>query len=66
MQTMKVTCGNCAGIGIKINWKDIGNHTLQKEEVQCENCNGKGYTEHALFSVEEGKAILKHCGLDTY
>lgn len=65
MNVMKTFCGNCAGIGTKTYWKDVGDHTLQKEDVQCEECNGKGYTEYAVFDVEEAKAILKHCGLDT-
>ena len=65
MQIMKVTCGNCAGVGHTIEYKVIGDGVAQGEETMCENCNGKGYTEHAVFSIEEGKAILKHCGLST-
>lgn len=50
MKRMKVTCGNCAGIGYTINWKVVsedaeGIGTMQKEEIVCGNCNGKGYTE---------------------
>ena len=69
MNIVKVTCGTCAGIGKKINWKiitmenNIG--TAEKEEVVCEVCGGKGYTEYANFTLEEAKAILKHCGLST-
>ena len=65
MNVMNAFCRNCAGIGTITNWKDIGDHTLQREEIKCERCNGKGYTEYAVFDVEEAKAILKHCGLDT-
>ena len=68
MNTMQVTCGNCAGIGYKFRHKLIIDNipgTLKREEITCESCNGKGYTEYAVFSVEEAKAILKHCGLST-
>jgi hypothetical protein len=38
---------------------------MQEEEVVCTQCNGTGYTEYAVFSIEEAEAILKHCGLTT-
>lgn len=69
MNTMKVTCGNCAGIGKDINWKVVETNDntglMIKEEIVCEACNGKGYMEYATFTLEEAKAILKHCGLST-
>ena len=69
MNTMQVTCGNCAGIGYTIDYKLTNLNdafgTLKSEKTMCKSCNGKGYTEYAVFSVEEAKAILKHCGLST-
>lgn len=65
MKIMQVTCGNCAGYGYSMKWEDNGSNTLQCKKYECEACNGKGYSEHAVFSVEEAKAILKHCGLST-
>ena len=46
-------------------WKDKGYITMNREENECEACNGKGYIEYAAFTLEEAKAILKHCGLNT-
>lgn len=69
MDVMKYFCNNCSGMGKKINWKVVDTNdnisTMKKEETVCEECNGKGYTEYAIFSIEEAKAILKHCGLST-
>lgn len=69
MNVMQVRCGSCAGIGKQTNWKviDLNDNTgiMKSEEVMCEACNGKGYTEYATFTLEEAKAILKHCGLIT-
>ena len=69
MNVMQVTCGSCGGIGKNYNWKavymDDVSGTMEREEVVCAACNGKGWTEYAVFSVEEAKAILKHCGLST-
>lgn len=70
MKRMHITCNNCCGTGTEIKWrfftKDIstGIGTMQREEIVCESCNGKGYTEYAVFSIEEAEAILKHCGLN--
>ena len=67
MQIMKVTCGTCCGCGNEVRWKaipltdTIG--TMEREEVVCGVCGGKGYAEYAVFSIEEAEAILKHCGL---
>ena len=69
MNVMQVMCGSCAGMGKQINWKvvDLNDNIgkAEKEETVCAVCNGKGYTEYATFSLEEAKAILKHCGLTT-
>lgn len=66
MNVMQVMCGNCAGMGKQINWKIVDsndNISTIEEEVVCEACNGKGYTEYATFTIEEANAILEHCGL---
>ena len=69
MNIMQVMCGSCAEMGKQINWKivDLNDNigTVKKEETVCAACNGKGYTEYVTFSLEEAKAILKHCGLTT-
>ena len=69
MLRQQVFCGNCAGIGYSITWKAVScddiSGLMQKETTTCTQCGGKGYTEYAVFSVEEAEAILKHCGLTT-
>ena len=69
MNIMNIICGNCDGTGKQINWKIVetnGNiSTAKKEESVCEACNGRGYIQYATFTLEEAKAILKHCGLST-
>lgn len=70
MKRMQVTCGNCAGMGHTTLWKTVSEDkethicTMESETVVCEDCNGLGYTEYAVFSIEEAEAILKHCCLD--
>ena len=67
MERMQRTCGNCGGMGKIINWVvvdlDDKSGLMQKEETFCTQCNGTGYTDYAVFSIEEAEAILKHCGL---
>lgn len=63
MDVKQITCGNCDGIGHMIKYEIVDDGVAQRKEVVCENCNGKGWTEYAFFSVEEAKAILKYCGL---
>jgi hypothetical protein len=69
MNVMQVFCASCAGMGKQTTWKliDLNDNisTMGKEEAVCAVCNGKGYTEYATFSLDEAKAILKHCGLTT-
>ena len=70
MRTIQQTCGSCAGIGKVVNWKITSNQgsnygTAEKIEEECPLCGGKGYTECAVFTVEEAQAILKHCGIIT-
>ena len=71
MNTIQQTCGSCAGIGIISLWvtteekdKD-GYKTANLQQEECPRCGGKGYTEYAVFTVEEAQAILKHCGIIT-
>ena len=66
MEVMNVRCNQCDGFGIITRWivPDDNVHVANRSTEICEKCNGKGYTEYAVFSVEEAKAILKHCGLD--
>lgn len=68
MVTTQKTCGNCGGYGYtkhytSLNLNDTRN-TMYNKKVECEACGGKGYMEYATFTIEEAKAILKHCGLD--
>lgn len=69
MNRIKVVCGTCAGTGKHYNWEvvcmDDVSGTMEREEVVCEACKGRGYAEYAAFNLEEAKAILKHCGLTT-
>ena len=64
-----VTCGTCRGTGRHYVWRagciDDDAGLMFKEEGECIACKGKGYLEYATFSVEEAKAILKHCGLES-
>jgi hypothetical protein len=64
---MTENCGNCGGIGKQIILKVVDSNDsvieARTEEVVCKACNGKGYTEYAVFSIEEAEVILKHCGL---
>ena len=66
MERMKVFCNNCVGFGY-VNQKFIFNDdgiTFRIEKDVCSMCNGKGYTEYAVFSIEEAEVILKHCDLN--
>ena len=64
MHRMNVTCGCCAGMGKVRSYKVLDDlRVTVDKEIICEQCGGKGYTEYAVFSIEEAEAILKHCGL---
>lgn len=63
MKRIQITCGNCCGTGRDLFWEMTSGNTAEKKERECNSCEGKGYTEHAIFSIEEAEAILKHCGL---
>jgi RecJ-like exonuclease len=71
MKRMQVTCVHCGGIGKSFDYSNIisaNNETgvvvFGEKYVVCNYCNGKGYTEYAVFSIEEAETILKHCGLN--
>jgi hypothetical protein len=64
-------CGNCAGIGHINLWVTTGDkdangyETANRQTEECPQCGGKGYTEYAMFTVEEAKHIMKACGIQT-
>lgn len=67
MVRMDLMCKKCAGLGYT-NERYIPNDdgiTCKTERDTCDECNGVGHTEYAIFSIEEANAILKHCGLST-
>ena len=64
MKRMEMTCGNCCGLGTTMTWVEVSDNKLVGKKALCEQCNGRGYAEYAVFSIEEAEAILKHCGLD--
>lgn len=68
MEIINVVCNKCSGLGY-INQKIIPNDddiTVKIEKDICDECNGAGHIEGcAVFSPEEARAILKHCGLTT-
>lgn len=66
MDVMYMTCKKCDGHGytgermVKNNeWGTV------KECSVCDVCNGTGNAPYVLFSMEEAKVIMKHCGLIT-
>lgn len=69
MIKVKQTCGTCRGTGVMRYWiveKEPVNREhgiAELEEVQCSVCDGKGYTEYAMFTLEEAEQIMKVCGL---
>ena len=72
MRTTYLHCSNCGGIGYETIYvphesEETGEtmNVLHATRVMCQACNGKGYKEYAAFSIEEAKAILEHCGLNT-
>ena len=67
MNTMYIICDKCGGIGYtnQVFSVDEDGCTVKVQKDICDKCNGLGHEEYAIFSVEEAKAILKHCGLST-
>ena len=71
MNVIRQHCYTCNGTGVKINWittaaaDNPATGIAHKRVDTCQQCKGKGYTESVLFSIEEAKVILSHCGLST-
>lgn len=65
MFTNYITCANCGGSGIAEHWKVEQPGKLTKVEEECPVCKGEGCIAYPIFTVEEAKVILKHCGLST-
>lgn len=67
MTIKRKACGRCHGYGYVetyIPFIDDKTGRCKIKTNACKACNGNGYAEYAEFTVEEAKAILKHCGLD--
>lgn len=69
MKTIRELCDNCAGTGEITQYitttPKYGGIAKPFGKEECYACSGKGYTEYAMFTVEEAQAILKHCGIIT-
>lgn len=71
MNVARYCCSMCAGAGKIMTWEythsnsDGAQCTMKQKESMCPECNGKGHLEYAQFTIDEAKAILKHCGLTT-
>lgn len=69
MTKVNQTCGTCGGTGVIRNWiveKDRVNReygVAKLEEVKCSVCDGRGWLEYAMFTLEEAEQIMKVCGL---
>lgn len=57
------TCGACVGMGTIDHWKvseefsEDGIGYAQREVKTCENCGGRGRTEHDLLTAEDLKDL---------
>ena len=71
MKVVQQPCSACGGTGFLEIWevtgeKDTNGYNIATMRHQkCGACGGNCYTEHAVFTVEEAQAILKHCGITT-
>lgn len=67
MIAVKERCVGCSGLGYTNQCFTLDeNGTMQDNRDICKTCNGTGSIERfAVFTIEEAKAILKHCGLTT-
>ena len=62
-------CIECQGTGRRVSYKtrerEDGYIAFEgRTEQPCNTCGGRGYFKYCLFTEEEAKAILKHCGLE--
>lgn len=69
MYINRICCSACFGTGKTQQWvmteaNPDGTGTLKAEECVCGNCNGKGYIEYPVFTVEEAKVIAEHFGFN--
>ena len=69
MYINRIVCANCYGTGKTQQWvetESIDRYTgaFKLEYSTCDSCNGKGYTEYPVFTVEEAKVIAKHFGFN--
>lgn len=65
MHIIKYTCGACGGFGHHHVWEIVSEGIAERKEVTCTTCKGNGYLKYVGFSIDEAKAIMKHCGLST-
>ena len=69
MEINRITCGTCCGKGYVEGYKLVGDSSscglIRRAQDICGQCGGKGYIEYPVFTMEEAKTILKHCGLST-
>ena len=65
MIKQRITCGTCGGFGKHKMLEIVADGYAKWVDIPCGDCDGKGYTEAAVFTPEEAQAILKHCGLAT-
>lgn len=67
MTKVSQTCGTCGGTGVIIQSASVPElkNTVRLEKVKCSVCDGKGWLEYAMFTLEEAKQIMKVCGLST-
>ena len=69
MRVKRETCRNCGGYGKLSRYvvdsvdEASGVISATNKESVCPDCKGNGYIDYAVFSVDEAKAILEHCGL---
>ena len=66
MKIINNKCENCEGKGKLYEWGRINGRPDLPTKVftgACEECGGQGYVPFVLFTLDEAKAILKHCGI---
>ena len=63
-------CDFCLGEGKVNHYRNLGISengygAVKLEKMTCPVCEGRRSVDYAEFTVDEGKAILKFCGLST-